>query len=101
MVGVVSAPRASSHLALEASPDQGEQDWCGGSEPDRSIHGEHENMAGVLTGSGLRISQGTADLEGGALWPFAYFLGVLITVLSRDRLLLQGCWLHPGRAAGP
>lgn len=27
--------------------------------------------------------------------------GRVAMVLSRDRLLLQGCWLHPSRAAGP
>lgn len=27
--------------------------------------------------------------------------GHVAMVLSRDRLLLQGCWLYPGRAAGP
>ena len=61
---MVSAPRASSLLALEVSPGQGSRIGVVESLTAASKEGEHENMAGVLTGSGLRFSLGTADLVG-------------------------------------
>lgn len=63
--------------------------------------GKHESRAGALTGLSFRLPQGsTTELVGE---PVATCLlhGNVDVVLSRDWLLLQGCWLHPGRAAGP
>lgn len=77
MVGVVSAPRASSHLALEVSP--GQENKMGVVVMSLTLapkDGERENMAGMLTGSGLRFSRGTADLGGE---PYSYsFMGMLL-----------------------